>query len=54
MILHYCDFSTKSISRAIVYGDDNLVCGDKQYPSIRAIQQELAVLQMNITTSVDN
>jgi len=53
MILHYCDSSTKSISRAIVYGDDNLVCGDKHYPSIRAIEKELTILQMSITTSVN-
>jgi hypothetical protein len=51
MILHYCDVSTKSISRAIVYGDDNLVCGDKQYPSIRTIQQKLTIFSMTITTS---
>jgi hypothetical protein len=54
MILHYCDASTKSISRAIVYGDDNLVCGDKQYPNIRVIKRKLSILLMTITTSVAN
>jgi hypothetical protein len=49
-ILHYCDADTKSLARAIVYGDDNLLCGRTRYPSLKDIQKNLAKMKMAITT----
>lgn len=49
-VLHYCDAGIRSLSRAIVYGDDNLLCGSTRYPSLKDIERNLSKLRMCITT----
>jgi len=49
MILHYCDSEKRLIQRAIVYGDDNLICTTFGYYDMISLQKELAILLMKIT-----
>lgn len=50
LILHYCDSEYKSLHRAVVYGDDNLLCGYNTYPNLTRLQRGLKAMLMSITT----
>jgi len=49
MILHYCDSESRFIQRAIVYGDDNLICTNFGFYDMLKLERELAMLRMKIT-----
>jgi hypothetical protein len=49
LVMNYADFHKRTLSRTIVYGDDNVLIGDNSYPDIVTIKNELKKIGMIIT-----
>lgn len=49
MILGMANNKNNGLDRAIVYGDDNILVGERRFPNINAIEHYLNTLGMKIT-----